>query len=120
MALVFSYQSYGCHTPASGGHFDERSRDNNEMDETKMNTQKHTPTQVVPKERRRNQALRQHFETARDLLRPLLGSPDNHNGAAYYRAMHKLQATFPDLSVSEIEALVAAVVRSVQTRNGGK
>lgn len=85
-----------------------------------MNTQKHTPTQAPRKERRRNLALRQHFDTAQDLLKPLLGNPETHNGAAFYRAMHKLQATFPDLSVSEIEALVAAVVRSVQSRNSGR
>jgi len=67
-------------------------------------------------DRRRNQLLRQHFDTAQTLLKPLLGNPENHNGTAFYRALNKLQTTFPDLSVSEIEALVAAVVRSVQTR----
>lgn len=67
-------------------------------------------------ERRRSSALRQHFDTAQVLLKPLLGNPANHNGAAFYRAMTKLQATFPDLSGNEIEALVAAVVRGMQTR----
>ena len=90
------------------------------MDETNMKTQTHAPSQPQRKERRRNLALRQHFETARELLQPLLGNPENHNGAAFYRAMHKFHATFPELSISEQEALVAAVVRSVQTRVGGR
>jgi hypothetical protein len=82
----------------------------------KMQTRNQTATPPASKERRRNQALRQHFETAQTLLKPLLGNPENHNGTAFYRAMNQLQATFPNLSDSEIEALVAAVVRSVQTR----
>ena len=90
------------------------------MDETKMETLNQAPVQPQRKERRRNPALRQHFETAQTLLKPLLGNPESHNGTAFYRAMNQLQATFPDLSVSEIEALVAAVVRSVQTRAGGR
>ena len=78
----------------------------------------HAPALPARKERRRNLALRQHFESAQALLKPLLGDPNNHNGTAFYRAMNTLQKTFPNLSVSEIEALVAAVVRSVQTRAG--
>lgn len=72
------------------------------------------------KERRRNLQLRQHFETAQTLLAPLLGNPDSHNGAAFYRAMHQLQNAFPQMSVNEIEALVAAVVRTAQTRAGSR
>ncbi len=72
------------------------------------------------KERRRNLELREHFETALVLLTPLLGNPANHTGAAFYRAMHQLQANFPKMSVNEIEALVAAVVRTVQTRASGR
>jgi hypothetical protein len=81
-----------------------------------MQTRHQPATLPVSKERRRNQTLRQHFETAQALLKPLLGNPENHNGTAFYRAMNQLQTTFPDLSDSEIEALVAAVVRSVQIR----
>lgn len=73
--------------------------------------------QAPHKERRHNKELRQYFTIAETLLAPLLGNPENHNGAAFYRAMHKLQATFPAMSGNEIEALVAAVVRSVQTRS---
>ena len=83
-----------------------------------MNTRQHADAQQIRVERRRNLVLRQHFEAAQTLLKPLLGNQDNHNGTAFYRAMNKLQATFPDLTDSEIEALVAAVVRSVETRGG--
>ncbi len=72
------------------------------------------------KERRRNPQLRQHFEAAHTLLTPLLGNPESHTGAAFYRAMHQLQTAFPQMSVNEIEALVAAVVRTVQTRASGR
>lgn len=78
------------------------------------------PAQPRLKERRGNQELRQHFMLAETLLAPLLGNPESHTGAAFYRAMHKLQTAFPDLSGNEIEALVAAVVRSVQTRAKGR
>jgi hypothetical protein len=81
-----------------------------------MQTRQQSAMPPAIKERRRNQALRQHFETAQTLLKPLLGNPENHNGTAFYRALNQLKASFPDLSDSEIEALVAAVVRSVQTR----
>ena len=81
-----------------------------------METYNQTATAPQRAERRRNLALRRHFGAAQELLKPLLGNPESHNGTAFYRAMNKLHATFPDLSVSEIEALVAAVVRSVQTR----
>jgi len=78
----------------------------------------HNQTAAKPPlaERRRNLVLRDHFDTAQALLKPLLGDPANHNGTAFYRAMTQLQATFPDMSGNEIEALVAAVVRSMQTR----
>lgn len=86
-----------------------------------METRNQAAIQQPPrKERRRNQDLRQHFDAAQELLKPLLGNPENHNGTAFYRALNKLQATFPDLSVSEIEALVAAVVRSVQSHASGR
>lgn len=67
-------------------------------------------------ERRINLVLRERFDAAQDLLKPLLGNPDAHNGTAFYRAMTKLHNAFPDLSASEIEALVAAVVRIFQNR----
>lgn len=81
-----------------------------------MQTPNQAPTTVPSKELRRNAVLWQHYASAQALLEPLLGNPESHNGTVFYRAMNKLQATFPDLSDSAIEALVAAVVRSVQTR----
>ena len=74
----------------------------------------------APRAERRAPYPRNHYTIAETLLAPLLGDPKNHTGAAFYRAMHKLQTTFPDLSGSEIEALVAAVVRNVQTRAHGR
>lgn len=69
-------------------------------------------------EQRLNLALRERFDAAESLLTPLLGNPATHNGTAFYRAMTKLHSAYPDLSASDIEALVAAVVRSIQTRTG--
>lgn len=71
-------------------------------------------------ERRINLLLRERFDAAQTLLRPLLGNPESHNGTAFYRAMIKLQSAYPDLSGSEIEALVAAVVRKTQGRAGSR
>ncbi len=82
-------------------------------------------TQVMPRtsetrmERRRNQVLRERFDAAETLLKPLLGTPESQNGAAFFRAMNRLHTAYPDLTPSEIEALVAAVVRSFQSRQGG-
>jgi hypothetical protein len=88
--------------------------------EKKMQIRNHVSAQQTPQERRRNPDLRENFDTARTLLKPLLGNPDHHNGAAFYLAMNKLQTSFPHMSGNEIEALVAAVVRSVQTRATGR
>ncbi len=71
-------------------------------------------------ERRINLLLRERFAAAQSLLKPLLANTDSHNGTAFYRAMIKLQSTYPDLSGSEIEALVAAVVRISQSRSGSR
>ena len=67
-------------------------------------------------ERRRNLVLRERFDAAELLLRPLLANPDSQNGTALYRAMIRLQSAYPELTDSEIEALVAAVMRTVQSR----
>ncbi|MFN3593728.1 MAG: hypothetical protein ACK4TK_03470 [Thiobacillaceae bacterium] len=68
-------------------------------------------------ERRKNLRLRNRFEEARRLLEPLLGdAPLQKNGAALYRALHKLQGAFPELSPMELEALVASVVRALASR----
>jgi len=70
-------------------------------------------------ERRRNLHLRERFDAAATLLRPLLGTPESQNGAAFFKAMNRLHTAYPDLTPSDIEALVAAVVRGFQTRPGG-
>lgn len=82
-----------------------------------MNAQVQNRSAVVHAERRNNQALRERFDAACKLLKPVLGHPESHNGTAFYRAMNQLHAAYPELSGSEIEALVAAVVRSLQQRN---
>jgi hypothetical protein len=86
------------------------------MDGDKMETPVMERAPQARLERRRNQVLRERFDAAETLLKPLLGSPESHNGAAFFRAMNRLHAVYPDLSPSEIEALVAAVVRSFQSR----
>jgi hypothetical protein len=69
-------------------------------------------------ERRKNLRLRKRFDEARCLLEPLLGDdPLQKNGTALYRALHKLQGAFPELSPMELEALVASVVRALASRN---
>lgn len=67
-------------------------------------------------ERRSNLLLRNRFETAAGLFKPLMGHPEARNGTGLYRAMSQLQATCPDLNGNEIEALVATVMQVLQTR----
>lgn len=81
-----------------------------------MNAVLEERAQAVRMDRRKNLDLRERFEAAQNLLRPILGDVEVHNGAAFYRAMTKLQSAYPDLSGSEIEALVAAVVRTFSQR----
>lgn len=69
-------------------------------------------------DRRLNLILRERFSAAQALLAPLLSTADSQNGTAFYRAMIKLQNAYPDLSDSEIEVLVAEVLRTYQSRSG--
>jgi hypothetical protein len=71
---------------------------------------------VLSPDRRINDRLRLRFDAAMNMLQPLLGDPGAHNGAAFYRAMTRLQSAHPDLSSAEIEALVTSVVRAYQSR----
>ncbi len=72
-------------------------------------------------ERRKNLRLRKRFDEARRLLEPLLGDdPLQHNGTTLYRALHKLQGAFPELKPTELEALVASVVRAITNRSDRK
>ncbi len=84
-----------------------------------MNTQVITPTYTTIKaERRVSLLVRNRFDSALTLLKPLFSKPDAFNGTSLYRAMNQLHQAYPDLSGHEIEALVAAVVRTLQKRNG--
>jgi hypothetical protein len=47
---------------------------------------------------------------------PVLAGPEAQNGTALYRALNRLHTTYPELSGSELEALVASVARSLQQR----
>lgn len=85
-----------------------------------MQTSNPVVTRPGLRERRRNLAMRRRFEAAQELLQPLLGKPENHTGATFYKAICKLQDTYPELSGHELEALVAAVVRSMQNREAGR
>lgn len=82
-----------------------------------------TEQRVAPAraERRKNLRLRMRFDEAQRLLEPLLGhEPLQNNGTALYRALHKLQGSFPELNPMELEALVASVVRAITSRSGKK
>lgn len=83
-----------------------------------MNTQGIAHAYHRPAERRNNLLLRNRFDSALTLLKPLLSNSTSVNGTSLYRAMSQLQKTYPDLSGHEIEALVAAVVRTLQKRSG--
>jgi len=82
-----------------------------------MNTQSMAHAYQNPAERRTNLLVRNRFDAALALLKPLLSKPESFNGTGLYRAMSQLQNTYPDLSGNEIEALVAAVVRSLQNQS---
>jgi hypothetical protein len=74
------------------------------------------PPGIKATERRQNQLLRERFEAACKLLQPVLSRPGQQNGTGFFKAMSRLQVTYPDLSASEIEALVSAVVRTLENR----
>jgi len=82
-----------------------------------MNMQNVAHAYQRPAERIDNPLLRNSFDAALTLLKPLLHNAESLNGTSLYRAMSQLQKTYPDLSDNEIEALVAAVVRTLQNRS---
>jgi hypothetical protein len=82
-----------------------------------MNTQGMARAYQKSVERRTNLVIRNRFDAALTLLKPLLLNSESFNGTSLYRAMSQLQKTYPDLSGNEIEALVAAVVRTLQNRS---
>lgn len=80
-----------------------------------MTTQMERPL-TVPYEQRDNRGQRQRFDAALELLRPIMKQDDAPQGASYYRAFSKLHNSFPDMTQSELEALVVSVVRSLNGR----
>ncbi|OYY95274.1 MAG: hypothetical protein B7Y41_01850 [Hydrogenophilales bacterium 28-61-23] len=70
-----------------------------------------------PAERRIKLLLRDRFDMALGLLKPLLQNPEARNGTSLYRAMSKLQVACPDLNGHEIEALVTSVMQALQNRH---
>lgn len=71
---------------------------------------------VAPIERRRNTRLRERFDSALALLQPILKQNGEPQGARYFRAFSKLHDSFPDMTQSELEALVVSVVRTLNSR----
>jgi len=64
-------------------------------------------------DRRLNHKQRERFDTAMKLLKPLLDRP-SYNDTVMYLVMERLQSTYPDLSASEIEALMVSVMRALK------
>lgn len=69
-------------------------------------------------DRRLNHKLRDRFDTALQLLKPILDR-SLANDTMMYLVMQRLHTTYPDLSANEIEALVVSVVRSMKKKNEG-
>jgi hypothetical protein len=66
-------------------------------------------------ERRLNHKLRERFDNAMWLLKPVLERTSSHD-TRMYLMMERLQATYPDLSTSEIETLMLNVMRAHRKR----
>ncbi len=82
-----------------------------------MDTQVVPHTHQVPVERRTNLLLRVHYDAAFVLLEPVLRNTELPIGTRLYRAMNQLQATYPSFNGNEIEAMVAAVMRTLQNQH---
>lgn len=67
-------------------------------------------------ERRLNHKLRERFETAMQMLKPILQRPSS-NDTMMYLVLERLQTTYPDLSASEIEALMVNVMRTLKKKD---
>lgn len=64
-------------------------------------------------DRRINHKQRERFDTAMKLLQPVL-ERSSPNDTMMYLEMQRLQATYPDLSAGDIEALMMSVMRSLK------
>lgn len=67
-------------------------------------------------DRRLNHKLRDRFDTAQKLLKPILDRSLT-NDTMMYLVMQRLHTTYPDLSAHEIEALVVSVMRSLKKKD---
>jgi uncharacterized protein HemY len=67
-------------------------------------------------ERRLNHKLRERFDTALNLLKPILEQP-SHSDTMMYLAMQRLQTSYPDLSASEVEVLMLSVMRALKRKS---
>lgn len=68
-------------------------------------------------ERRHNPKQRARFDTAMMLLQPLL-EQTAANDTMMYRVMERLQATYPDMSPGDVEALMMSALRTLKKRAG--
>jgi hypothetical protein len=75
-----------------------------------------TRHQKPPVERRLNHKLRERFDTAMKLLKPILERSTSHD-TRMYLIMERLQSTYPDLTASEIEVLMMSVLRALKKKD---
>lgn len=68
-------------------------------------------------DRRVNHKLRERFDTAVTLLKPVFERSASHD-TMMYLVMQRLHTTYPDLSAGDIEALVASAMRSLKKKDG--
>lgn len=66
-------------------------------------------------ERRHNPHQRARFDTALMLLKPVLERSAT-NDTMMYLVMERLQATYPDMSASDVEALMMSALRTLKKR----
>ena len=64
-------------------------------------------------DRRLNHKQRERFDTAMKLLQPAM-ERSAPNDTTMYLVMQRLHTTYPELSVSEIEALLMSVIRALK------
>lgn len=69
-------------------------------------------------ERRTNPRQRERFETAMGMLKPVL-ERSAPNDTMLYLVMQRLQATYPELSAGDVEALLSSVMRTLKRKQAG-
>lgn len=72
--------------------------------------------QKPPVERRFNHKLRERFDTAMKLLKPIL-ERDTPPDTRMYLVMERLQSIYPDLTASEVEVLMMSVLRAQKKKD---